>query len=61
MATENIGPRRNVLNTLMAVYDSTIVEDKNRVSVVTLALSTKDSMRLRTTWAGSKGDQQSDG
>ncbi|HVU98922.1 MAG TPA: polysaccharide biosynthesis tyrosine autokinase [Puia sp.] len=36
MVTENISLGRNVLNTLMAVYDSTIVEDKNRVSVITL-------------------------
>jgi len=36
MSTENISLGRNVLNTMMAVYDSTIVEDKNRVSVITL-------------------------
>jgi len=37
MATENITLGCNVLNTMMAVYDSTIVEDKNRVSALTLA------------------------
>lgn len=36
MVSENITLGKNVLNTLMAVYDSTIVEDKNRVSVITL-------------------------
>lgn len=36
MVTENIALGRDALNTLMAVYDSTIVEDKNRVSVITL-------------------------
>jgi len=36
MVSENINLAKNVLNTLMAVYDSTIVEDKNRVSVITL-------------------------
>ncbi len=36
MTTENISLGCNVLNTMMAVYDSTIVEDKNRVSIITL-------------------------
>jgi capsular exopolysaccharide synthesis family protein len=36
MTTENIGLGCKVLNTMMAVYDSTIVEDKNRVSALTL-------------------------
>ncbi|MDR3715411.1 MAG: polysaccharide biosynthesis tyrosine autokinase [Puia sp.] len=36
METENIAMGRDIINTLMAVYDSLIVEDKNRIADQTL-------------------------
>lgn len=48
MTTENIVLGKNVLNTLMAVYDSTIVEDKKRVSVITLNFIDDRLLALKT-------------
>jgi len=46
----------------MAVYDSTIVEDKNRVSVVTLRFIDERLDALKNDLGrGRTGDQQSDG
>jgi len=53
---ENIGMGKDVLNTLMAVYDSLIVEDKSRIAFITLRFIDDRLDNLRDELNGVQGN-----
>lgn len=54
--SENIELGKNVLNTLMAVYDSLIVEDKSRIAFITLRFIDDRLNNLRDELSGVQGN-----
>jgi capsular exopolysaccharide synthesis family protein len=54
--SENIDLGKNVLNTLMAVYDSLIVEDKSRIAFITLRFIDDRLSNLRDELSGVQGN-----
>jgi len=53
---ENVDLGKNVLNTLMAVYDSLIVEDKSRIAFITLRFIDDRLNNLRDELSGVQGN-----
>jgi tyrosine-protein kinase Etk/Wzc len=56
METENVSLGQDMLNTLMAVYDSLIIEDKNRIAVNTMNFIDARLSSLRDSLGGVEGN-----